>query len=50
MWSAPKGRNVSFFIYLEEQVFYVSHQRAGRASAVGRERNQSHMSKSDTYE
>jgi hypothetical protein len=54
MWSAPKGRNVSFFNYLEEQIFYVSHQRVGQASAVRRERNHSHMSESDeqlsTYE
>jgi hypothetical protein len=54
MWSAPKGKNVSCFSYLEEQIFYVSHQRAEQASAIGRERNQSHMSKSDkqlsTYE
>jgi hypothetical protein len=46
MWSAPKGRNVSFFNYLEEQVFYISRQRVGQASAMGRERNHSHMSKS----
>jgi len=47
MWSTPKGRNVSFFSYLEEQVFYVSHQKGRQASAVRRERNQSHLSKSN---